>query len=93
MVNEQRLINANHIVYEEVYVPTETGAERVWAVTETNIDEMPTVDAVNVVRCKDCKRYVKRGGVHSNDYCSILYYCDGTHRAVFEEDFCSFGEK
>lgn len=57
-----------------------------------DIDDIPTVDAVPV-RCKNCQYYQKAGGVFDYDYCTLLYYCDGTHREVCEEDFCSYGEE
>ena len=60
------------------------------------IDEAPTADVVEVVRCKDCK------------YCEIYYpvkhlgiesvknfYCNFSREVVgrFENDFCSYGER
>ena len=55
------------------------------------IDACPTVDAVPVVRCKDCKH---RGGVQvlcngiNIDYCKVW---DCTLRNL-ETTFCSYGE-
>ena len=55
------------------------------------IDESPAVDAVPVVRCKDCKDY--RNGICGK----IEYIMDGYYHGTFEEkrpdDFCSYGEK
>ena len=48
----------------------------------------PTVDAVPVVRCKDCKYRFKNNG-HSKDGCPIIdanIWMDGN-------DFCSYGER
>ena len=48
----------------------------------------PTVDAVPVVRCKDCKYRFKNNG-HSRDGCPIIdanIWMDG-------DDFCSHGER
>ena len=47
------------------------------------VDLIPSVDAVEVVRCKDCK--------HSNEYGAICRYSVG--RAVEPEHFCSYGER
>ena len=55
------------------------------------IDDMPTIDAVEVVRCKECK--------HFKEYTDILtgrkaYYCkykDG-HFTGSEMHYCSYGE-
>jgi hypothetical protein len=56
---------------------------------EMVIDEMPTVDAVPVVRCKDCKHYRTSDAGHPDcDYCNRLI-C-GTVRPDF---YCADGER
>lgn len=54
------------------------------------IEQAPTVDAVPVVRCKDCKHY--KTGV-----CLKIYYDGLASRYAWQErkpyDFCSYGEK
>lgn len=56
-----------------------------------DIARFPAVNAVEVVRCRDCKHY--RDGVCEN----ITYIMDGYYRGTFEmkspDDFCSSGEK
>ena len=60
------------------------------------VDDMPTVDAVPVVRCKDCKFFD-----HSDFGKGEEYWCkhfvstyDNSHcHKVTEDDFCSLGEK
>ena len=51
----------------------------------------PAVDAVEVVRCRDCVHY--RNGICEQ----IEYIMDGYYHGTFEEkrpdDFCSYGEK
>ena len=52
------------------------------------LDKMPTVDAVPVVRCKECKHFVISEGVCallSNNYEPPVYCGD--------EDFCSWGRR
>ena len=54
-----------------------------------SIDAQPTIDAVEVVRCKDCKRFeLGEDGI---------YYCrrDKLGNGVFmkNNDFCSYGER
>lgn len=44
----------------------------------------PTIDAVEVIRCKDCKYYESKC---DNPFC---YY---TENNVETDDYCSFGEK
>lgn len=51
---------------------------------ETWVDSMPTVDAVEVVRCKDC-RWFENDGYHTN--CQIMRFC------VEADDYCSKGER
>lgn len=45
------------------------------------IHKAPAVDAVEVVRCKDCNSY------NGHRYCT---YLDET---VLDDDFCSYGER
>ena len=54
-----------------------------------DIDEAPTVDAVEVVRCRGCKHWCFETGLcnlHSNFSKSVLHFFD-------EYDFCSYGER
>lgn len=57
--------------------------------------KLPDADVVEVVRYVDCKHYIHKEDslVYDDDYCEILYYCDGTHRTACERDFCSYGER
>lgn len=48
------------------------------------IENVPSVDAVEVVRCKDCEWYGKPG-------CAIRIVDDSDRPK--ETDFCSFGER
>lgn len=53
------------------------------------VDSMPTVDAVPVVRCKDCKKYIP---------CQKLpigtsKWCDMFDRATCEMNYCGWGER
>ena len=45
------------------------------------VKNAPRVDAVEVVRCKDCKKY------NGHRYCT--YFCE----TVLDNDFCSYGER
>ena len=47
------------------------------------INNAPTVDAVQVVRCKDCKHYED----------GMMGYCWETQRGVAEDFFCAYGER
>ena len=51
------------------------------------IDNAPTIDAVLVVRCKDCKQYNTTG-------CSKGFgWCESIDRGVSDDFYCSCGEK
>ena len=51
------------------------------------IAEQPTVDVVEVVRCKDCK--YARGNLVSIGICDCLMYRDIRKG----DDFCNYGER
>lgn len=53
----------------------------------TDIKNAPTVDAVEVIRCKDCKYFNGSASVEKGGICNKhLSYVD-------DEGFCSWGEK
>lgn len=95
MANEKRLIDANAFrefleVIRMDYIEEDTlSSEFAACLIETVQDEYlalaPTVDAVEVVRCKDCKWYNPRGGV-AGQKTIICSYQSG-------DFFCSYGER
>ena len=101
MANEKRLIDANAIhdfVSEEFKddVPYE------WAWALTVVDCAPAVDAVPVVRCRECKYWGDEDGkLQDSDgvlfaRCKIHnYLLDGRHTGwcPTENDFGSYGER
>ena len=67
-----------------------------------DVEEMPTVDAVEVVRCRECKYWGDEDGkLQDSDgglfaRCKVHnYLIDGRHTGwcPTENDFCSYGEK
>lgn len=65
-----------------------------WNSAIKNIEEAPTVDVVEVVRCKDCKYYRN----HPNGLCYAHTEPYGTGYkgeaiCVEPDDFCSYGER
>lgn len=52
------------------------------------VEEMPTIDAVPVVRCKGCK-YLVNATVNSNGF----LICHVNDMEIAPEDFCSYGER
>ena len=57
-----------------------------------DIAEDPTVDAVEVVRCRDCKRCFKHTTKRNRQYMWICMRND-TDLYVRPDDFCSYGER
>lgn len=54
------------------------------------VDACPTVDAVPVVRCKDCKYSCKDGNGRSCE--GYWYELSEYDITVKDDDFCSYGE-
>ena len=54
------------------------------------IADTPTVDAVPVVRCKDCKRFEPRQEIEGVSWTG---FCNYGEFHTDEEDFCSRGER
>ena len=87
MKNEKRLIDANAIPWEEHYVPdgdTQWEYKKELCVLKPTIDAMPTGDAVEVVRCKDCDNTCPG---NNGIVCTI--WGAGTQ----PDSFCSHGER
>lgn len=77
-----RLIDADMLEPSEVYM--NYGFTRI--VYMDDIDEMPTIDAVEVVRCKDCQYYYEQPRGFSP-------ICELTRSRAEKEAFCSWGKK
>ena len=50
------------------------------------VDSCPTIDAVVVTHCKDCKHY-------DMGVCLKIYSDGNVHPAAWPDDFCSYGER
>lgn len=55
------------------------------AVMQRMFDSLPTIDAVPVVRCRECI-YATRPG-------DSIVHCDNFERDMMPDDFCSVGER
>ena len=87
-----RLIDADKINYHEHTECMGHGDfETVRTVTDKEIAEIPTVDAVEVVRCRDCTFGVTPYGDEHDGWIE----CSNIHgRPLFGcNDFCSYGER
>ena len=114
MANEKRLIDANKLITRIQGTESEVArnapydaewftrmADRQFEILEM-IDDAPTVDAVEVVRCKDCIHFDERrrtvgnvtGKVYCFGYCYHWDYEQGmSPNQVLGDDFCSYGER
>lgn len=90
-----RLIDADKLERQEYW-----GNERCFDYVDAeDIDNAPTVDAVEVVRCKDCKYAgTKRESVAEKRYVADILFCRNSDLcgdeplAMWPDDFCSYGE-
>lgn len=76
-----RLIDADKIQWKSY--PNDYGETNDDYVEKCDIDNMPTVDAVVVTRCKDCRSYNKP----KTGWCEV--HLDREH----PDDFCSYGKR
>ena len=55
----------------------------------------PTINAVEVTRCRDCEHWKPKGSKAGNSFSNMEYIggCDFTNYYRRESDFCSYGEK
>ena len=80
-----RLIDADRLLTNVVAVSNSKGQVTWSAVSVMNILTAPTVDAVEVVRCKGCKK-------RDTNLCP-LYHCVSPMITSMDDDFCSHGER
>ena len=83
MANEKRLIDANALIEE-------ANAEGAYGYVDAfQIANAPTVDAMEVVRCRDCKHWHKE-----TLFCDYMPYGEAQERVNwYADDFCSYGER
>ena len=88
MANEKRLIDAN--ASKELILRRSGNMQNDWSSPAVllAVECQPTVDAVEVVRCKDCKNCDDEG------FCWYWKYEPGMRpNTVDADDFCSYGER
>ena len=86
MATEKRLIDANALKKQKTILWDEALGFCDCVLME-NVEEAPTVDAVEVVRCKDCVRYNTEGCANG------FGWCEAYDNGRMDNDFCSFGAK
>lgn len=93
MTNERRLVDADGLLpHAEQYRCGRGEYSRM--VDVWYIENAPTVDAVEVVRCRECKHYRSGKPFPGTSYCARLpYYAGAGGLNVGDEDYCSSGER
>lgn len=94
--SKKRLIDADALLNKllERYTERERNKNLVFAACEIKqdfadmISDFPTVDAVEVVRCQECKYRFGNNG-HSKNGCPII----DANIWMDDDDFCSYGER
>lgn len=94
-----RLIDADYVLG---HLKTYEQSDEEWSVTggtalrliHSAVDNAPTVDAVPVVRCKDCKHFNLQSMECENEAVSTDHEGGASYSLNFYvDDFCSFGER
>ena len=95
MESEKRLIDANELESRLICDAERRkgmmncfGALVIEEIIACELANSPTIDAVEVVRCKDCKHYNKDSlwcGMNSQDRSEWFNW--------YDDDFCSYGER
>ena len=88
---EKRLIDANAL---KRYIPTRMDMQDLYLPVhfKTLIDEQPTVDAVPVVRCKDCKHLLVINGNELYATCRKSVMQFDSFGVDTREFYCAYGE-
>lgn len=84
-----KLVDADRLsenIYDNVPAPYEDSREAKEECLRA-IEDAPTIDAVPVVRCKDCDHYAlwKDG--------RAMFHCDKRDCTMYDDDFCSYGKR
>ena len=82
MDNGKRLIDANALL-EKLRKNRKPG----YGYAIATVGEIPTVYAVEVVRCKDCKRRIEKR------WCYSLHTYNGEPVGVADDFFCAYGKR
>ena len=96
-----RLIDADRLseaIYDNVPAPYEDAS---WAKENclAEIDAAPTVDAVPIVRCRECKHHRDKNEQEQQYLVEDILICtspdatDDCWNAVWPDHFCSYGER
>ena len=85
MENEKLLIDLWSVNMNEVDTSDCTDVEDILSAVISYLSELHTVDAVEVVRCKDCRHWIEGYGMQG-----VCHHFDDE---TDDDSFCSYGEK
>lgn len=97
MATEKRLIDANKLkeqIIKEIhyYWNNENGGYYLAEDVIPDIEDAPTVDAVEVVRCRECTNGYESSGSSTGMRCK-KWGCYDSDCECRPSDFCSYGER
>ena len=95
MASGKRLIDANALISYMDECSKESRFRVYYGYAESFINAAPTVDAVEVVRCRECQHWKPTGSKAGNSFSDMEYIggCEFTKYCRRESDFCSYGER
>lgn len=85
-----RLIDADALMEEYRKIQMASLKMQFVCITEEAIDTAPTIDAVHVVRCKDCKHYAFTDNRVPQER---VWWCYYWGYEIGADDYCSNGER
>ena len=83
LIDVDELLKRAYVISDKMDIPIVT-------IPINEIEDLPTIDAVSVVRCKECKHKYQEpwhNGVKAEGECEIW------QRATLADDFCSCAER
>ena len=87
-----RMIDADALMEKE-YSRLRDG-DVLWRIPPSHIDLAPTIDAVPVVRCRECKHFNLITHECENELLSTDHEGGASYSLNFyDDDFCSYGER
>ena len=86
VTNRKRLIDADKLLTNAITISNSEGQATWSAVSTIDILAAPIVDAVEVVRCRDCK-------YHEDTNVTWFKHCCLIDKTVRYNDFCSYGKR
>ena len=88
-----RLIDANALISYMDECSKESRFRVYYGYAKSFIDDAPTIDAVPVIRCRECEHhYWEQEPCHGK----TVHYCELPHMRgieIFKEFFCYYGER